>query len=62
MNYPQNVLLPTQKLHYGTIFQPAIPETWQDFLTPHCTILPLFLPVPLEFCMNTLYSQFDYRN
>ena len=30
-NHPQNVPLPTQKMHHGTTFQPAIPGTWQDF-------------------------------
>ena len=29
-NHSQHVLLPTPKLHYGAIFQPAIPETWQE--------------------------------
>ena len=28
-NHAQNVPLPTPKLRYGTIFQPAIPETLQ---------------------------------
>ena len=28
-NHLQNVLQPTQKLHYGAIFLPAIPETWR---------------------------------
>ena len=30
-NHFQNVALPTPKLHYGAIFQPAIPETKQDW-------------------------------
>ena len=29
-NHPQNVPPPTTKLQYGAIFQPAIPETWQE--------------------------------
>ena len=28
-NQPQNVPLLTLKMHYGVIFHPAIPETWQ---------------------------------
>ena len=31
-NHPQNVPLHNPKLHYGAIFQPAIPETWQECL------------------------------
>ena len=31
-NHLQNVLLPTSKLHYDVIFQPAMPETWQECL------------------------------
>ena len=27
---PQNVPLPTPKLHNDAIFQPAIPKTWQE--------------------------------
>ena len=30
-NHPQNVQLPTPKMHYGTIFQPDILETWQEY-------------------------------
>ena len=29
-NPSQNVPLLTPKLHYGEIFQPAIPKAWQD--------------------------------
>ena len=29
-NHSQNVPLLTTKLHYHTIFQPAIPKTWQE--------------------------------
>ena len=29
-NHPQNVPLRTTKMHYGAIFQPPIPETWQE--------------------------------
>ena len=31
-NHPQNVPLPvpTPKMHHGAIFQPAMPETWQE--------------------------------
>ena len=29
-NYPQNVPLPTPKMHYGATFQPAVPKTWQE--------------------------------
>ena len=28
----QNVPLPTPNMHYGALFQPAIPKTWQDSL------------------------------
>ena len=36
-NHPQNVLLPTPKLHYGAIFQAA--KTWQEcfYTTVLCT-------------------------
>ena len=32
-NHPQNVPLPvpTPKMHHGAIFQPAMPETWQEW-------------------------------
>ena len=30
-NHPLYVPLPTPKLHYGAIFQPAIPETRQEY-------------------------------
>ena len=29
-NHSGSVPLPTPKLHYGSIFQPAIPKTWQE--------------------------------
>ena len=29
-NYPQNVPLPTPKLHLSAIFQPALPETRRE--------------------------------
>ena len=29
-NHSKHDTLPTLKLHFGTIFQPAIPETWQE--------------------------------
>ena len=35
-NHFQNVPLPNPKMHYCTIFQPAIPETWQKCFTPLC--------------------------
>ena len=38
-NRSQNVPLPTQKLQYGTIFQPAIHKTWQDCF--YTTLHPL---------------------
>ena len=28
--HSQNIPLPTPKVHHGAIFQPAIPETWQE--------------------------------
>ena len=31
--HSQNVPLPTVKLLHGAIFQPAIPETWQNVFT-----------------------------
>ena len=41
-NHSQYVLLPTPKLHYGTFFQPAIPETWQEcfYTTPYVFLAP----------------------
>ena len=30
-NQPQNVPLPTPKMHYGAIFQLAMHETWQEY-------------------------------
>ena len=32
-NHYQNVQLLTPKMHYGAIFQPAIPRTWQKCFT-----------------------------
>ena len=38
-NQPQNVPLPTLKLHNGSIFQLAIPKTWQE-----CFYTALYIP------------------
>ena len=68
-NRTQNVPLPTPKLHYGAIFQPTIPKTWQECsytTTPHlvvvqnCTlvILPLspVLHIPLSSLPNWSFA------
>ena len=34
---PQNVPLLSPKLHYGAMFQIAIPKTWRSVFTPLCT-------------------------
>ena len=49
-NQSHYVLLLTQKMPYGTIFQPAFPETWQVCL--YITLYVKGLPLSLFSCMD----------
>ena len=57
-NHPQNGPLPTQKLRYGAIFQPAIPETLQECFTPLSIIPPLSILQRWwpRFCPNIYFA------
>ena len=43
-NHPQKVLLLPQNMHYDALFQPPIPETWQECFTLLCTVSVDSLP------------------
>ena len=49
-NHPQNVPVPTSKIHSDTIFQQAIPKTWQEcfYTTLYTNIATLGVSVPLR--------------
>ena len=49
-NHSLNVPLPTPKLHYGTLFQSVIPETWQECL--YTTLYSFFCPETKVIIIN----------
>ena len=49
-NHSQNVPLPTQKIHYGAIFQPAIPKTRQE-----CFYITLYLVAQPPTKLSSLF-------
>ena len=53
-NHSENVPLPTPKMHYGAIFQNAIPKTWQE-----CFYTNLYKAIT-SFQANEINSK-DYR-
>ena len=60
-NHSQNVPPTTPKLHYGTIYHPAIPETWQEcfYTTLYITIGPPCSPRKGEEGINSSNKRLD---
>ena len=48
-NHPQNVWLPTPKMHYMATFKPTMPKTWQEcFYTTLYSLLTMDGPQEME--------------
>ena len=65
-NHPLNVPLSTLKMHYGAIFQPAIPEPWQAcFYTARYTnftgISPIHFPLDQPLSLRSLLRCYQQR-